>query len=197
MKQSNIFSILSKKVNPWKGMSMGDTRRMSAAAILLSSAIFFFSCIKDREPAGADLKPGDTLPEFSVTLYDGSTISNASLEGSISCIMFFHTGCPDCKAAIPEVQKLSESGIAMEKNVKFVCISREESRDEIKTFWDANKITLPFSAQEDRSVYNKFATTGVPRIYISDRNCRITAVWSDSPIPGYKDLEEAVRKAGL
>ena len=194
MKQSNIFSILSKKGKLWKGASMCDTRKMSATAILLSSAIFFFSCIKDKEPAGADLKPGDILPEFSVTLDDGSTISKGSLEGSISCIMFFHTGCPDCKAAVPEVQKLSESGVAMEKNVKFVCISREEGRDEIMAFWDANKITLPFSAQEDRSVYNKFATTGVPRIYISDRNCRISAVWSDDPTPQYEELEEAVRK---
>lgn len=194
MNRSNIFSIFPKKGKHGKGTSTGYTRSMSAAAIMLSLTIIFTSCIKDREPAGADLKTGDFLPDFSVTTDDGSTVTKASLEGSISCIMFFHTDCPDCQATIPKVQKLSESGIAKEKDVKFVCISREEGRDEIKAFWDANKITLPFSAQEDRSVYNKFATTGVPRIYISDRNCRITDIWSDNPIPEYEDMEEAVRK---
>ena len=193
MKRYNLFYISPKKERH-ENKGRNETRTASVTAILLSSAIILTSCIKDREPAGADLKPGDILPEFSVTLDDGSTISNASLEGSVSCIMFFHTGCPDCKATIPEVQKLSESRVAVEKDIKFVCISREEGRDEIKAFWDANKITLPFSAQEDRSVYNKFATTGVPRIYISDRNCRISAVWSDDPTPQYEELEEAVRK---
>ena len=152
------------------------------------------SCIKDRIPQGADLEIGAKLPEFSVTMNDGSTVSTADLLGDISCIVFFHTGCPDCRKTLPLIQELYDrygNGTA-----RFVCISREEGAGPVAEYWSANGYTIPYSAQDDRRIYNLFATFAVPRIYISDRDGIIRSIWTDSPIPTFGELEAALLDAG-
>ena len=80
--------------------------RHIAAVLALAAAV---SCIRDRIPQGADLTLGDRLPEFSVVLDDGTTTGTEDLVGNVSCIMFFHSSCPDCQQAMPRVQKLYEN----------------------------------------------------------------------------------------
>lgn len=160
--------------------------RHIAAVLALAAAV---SCIRDRIPQGADLTLGDRLPEFSVVLDDGTTTGTEDLVGNVSCIMFFHSSCPDCQQAMPRVQKLYEN---YGGEVKFVCISREEGAETIRAYWQENGFTLPWSAQEGREIYNLFATFAVPRIYISDADGIIRAIFTDSPVPTYEDMETAV-----
>lgn len=160
--------------------------RHIAAVLALAAAV---SCIRDRIPQGADLTLGDRLPEFSVVLDDGTTTGTEDLVGNVSCIMFFHSSCPDCQQAMPRVQKLYEN---YGEEVKFVCISREEGAETIRAYWQGNGFTLPWSAQEGREIYNLFATFAVPRIYISDADGIIRAIFTDSPVPTYEDMETAV-----
>lgn len=160
--------------------------RHIAAVLALAAAV---SCIRDRIPQGADLTLGDRLPEFSVVLDDGTTTGTEDLVGNVSCIMFFHSSCPDCQQAMPRVQKLYEN---YGEEVKFVCISREEGAETIRAYWQVNGFTLPWSAQEGREIYNLFATFAVPRIYISDADGIIRAIFTDSPVPTYEDMETAV-----
>ena len=162
--------------------------------ILLLAGVCLVSCIRDRIPQGADLEVGARLPEFSVTMNDGSTVSMADLLGDISCIVFFHTGCPDCQKTLPLIQQLYDR--YGNGPVRFLCISREEGAGEVETYWAENGYTLPYSAQEGREIYNLFATFAVPRIYISDRDGIIRSIWTDNPIPTSGELEAALLAAG-
>lgn len=36
---------------------------------------------------------------------------------------------------------------------------------------------MPYSAQTDRSVYALFATAGIPRVYVSDNNGIVRAIY--------------------
>lgn len=171
------------------------------------------ACIKDKVLQGADLTVGERLPEFSVTLDDGRTVSTEDLLGNVSCIVFFHTECPDCQKTLPLVQELYDrygvtgqiSGNAtngktdndmsseMAQNpVRFLCISREEGAEPIAGYWAANGYTLPYSPQEGREIYNLFATFAVPRIYISDRDGIIRSIFTDNPVPTLEELEAAI-----
>ena len=165
----------------------------AAAVLALSSQ----SCIKDRMPRGTDISAGDPIPEFTVTMSDGSEISFSDLYGSVSCIVFFHTGCPDCQKALPSIQRLYNTYAippeSTDSGVKFLCISREEDGASVAGYWEENGFTLPYSAQEDRTIYNLFATFTVPRIYLSDREGIIRAIYTDNPVPEYEELEQDVR----
>ena len=151
---------------------------------LMLAVLCLAGCIK--EDLGTDLKVGDSLPDFSVTMNDGTLVSDESLKGSVSCVVFFHTSCPDCQATLPAVQSAYDE--YHHKGVAFTLISRAQSADDIDVFWKEKGLNMPYSAQEDRYVYEKFASTRIPRVYICDKDGIIRYIFTDDPIPVYDDL---------
>ena len=150
----------------------------------LLAALCLSGCIKEN--IGADLKVGDRLPDFTVTMNDGTVVSDDSLMGNVSCVMFFHTTCPDCQATLPVVQSIHDE--YQQKGILFALISRGQTADDIDIFWEEKGLNMPYSAQEGRYVYNKFASTRIPRVYICDKDGIIRYVFTDDPIPVYDDL---------
>ncbi len=72
------------------------------AFILLGMA----SCVvgEDEYASASDfgnvVEIGDSLPRFSVTLSNGSTLSNESLKGRVAVLTFFNTACGDLPARV-------------------------------------------------------------------------------------------------
>jgi peroxiredoxin len=157
--------------------------------ILLSAAALLVACIKEKQ-TGADLAVGDRIPEFSVMMNDGSTVSSSSLMEGISCIVFFTTECPDCQKTLPHIQKLYDEYIS--KGVRFLLVSREDGESAVSSYWSSNSLTMPYSAQEDRTIYELFARTRVPRVYIN-KDGLIKAVFTDIPAnPTYEDMKAVI-----
>lgn len=156
----------------------------------LAALLLAVSCINDERSSGIDLKPGDGLPGFSVIMNDGATVSASDLAGAPAMIVFFNTGCPDCRKELPEVQKFYEE---YGSRVRVICISREQGAEEIGKWWAENGITLPYSAQTDRKVYNLFASSVIPRVYLADSESVIRNVFTDDPIASFEVLSEAAK----
>jgi hypothetical protein len=51
---------------------------------------------------------------------------------------------------------------------------------------------LPYSAQENRTVYYQFAKSGIPRVYVIDKELVIRSVFTDNSLASYEDLAEAI-----
>ncbi len=176
---------------------IAEMRLMKKFLAAISAAMLLVSCIREGRP-GSEIAPGDRLPDFVVEMNDGSLVSTASLEGSVSLIVFFNTGCPDCREELPVIQRIYDDFGA---EVRTVCISREQGSAGIEAYWRENGLTLPYSAQEDRAVYELFAGSGVPRVYVSSPDLVVRKVYDDDPIAGYDDLaadmEGLLRSGGL
>lgn len=150
------------------------------------------SCIRDDSPSGEEgIRRGDKLPDFSVLLSDDTRISTSDLEGVVSVLVFFHTSCPDCQQELPVVQRLYDC-YRDNPQVKIYCISREESAGEVAAYWLANGLTMPYSPQPDREVYDLFSEQGIPRVYVSDKQLMVYSVYSDSPIASFEQLQADV-----
>ena len=63
------------------------------------------SCIKEQQK-GADLGIGDKIPDFTVTMSDGTQVTGALLRKGVSVIVFFTTQCPDCQETLPHIQQI-------------------------------------------------------------------------------------------
>lgn len=146
-------------------------------------------CVKERWN-GADLAVGDILPDFEVVMNDGSVMTDEMLEGSVSVVMFFHTSCPDCRQVLPIMQQIYDDYV--EKGVVFVPVSRNEGKNEIMAYWNENGLKMPFSAQNDRRVYELFASERIPRIYMNDKDGIIRYIHTDDPVPSYDDLKSDI-----
>lgn len=156
---------------------------------LLTALLILFSCIKE-DHRGADLAVGDIIPDFTVAVSDGTSMTGAQLRGGVSCIVFFTTVCPDCRQTLPHIQRLYDE--YADKDVLFAIISREDNQESVSSYWQAQGFTMPYSAQPDRTVYELFASTRVPRVYIC-RQGKIRQIFTDQPSnPTYEALKAAL-----
>ena len=146
------------------------------------------SCIKEEE--GVELVVGDRLPDFEVVMNDGSVVDDDILSEGVSVVMFFHTSCPDCQQALPRMQQIYDEYIS--KGVYFAFISREESVVDIESYFNEKGLKLPYSAQNDRKVYEQFAQTRIPRIYICEKGGIIRYIFTDDPVPTYDLLKSSL-----
>ena len=147
------------------------------------------SCIND-DPVHTDLKVGDTIPDFTVVMNDGSVLTGSGLRMGKAVIMFFNSSCPDCRNTLPSVQNIYDEYYG---DVKFALISREQGGDEIASYWETQGYTMPYSPQADRNVYNLFASSRVPRVYVC-KDGIIKYMYDDDPIPSYDDLKSNLQE---
>lgn len=140
--------------------------------IVLTALIASCSIMDDDEVKTSDdiVNVGSQLPTFTVIMHGGTVLSNDSLRGKPSLIVFFSTTCPDCQRELP---LLNGRYLAHGSDTTFVAISREQTDGVVAAYWKEHGMSMPFSAQPDRKVYSLFAKKGIPRIYISDADCRV------------------------
>lgn len=93
--------------------------------IALCSCMAMVSCISDGDDSDTgsiELVAGDKLPVFSVTMNDGRVVTHESLRGKVSFIVFFNTGCKDCRRELPVIQQIYEH----HPHMPLIAISRAE-----------------------------------------------------------------------
>lgn len=137
-------------------------------SIPLLSLLTLTSCLGSLETStqSADIiTVGQKLPEFRVQLHSGEWVGNDNLQGKPSVITFFNTACKDCQRELPEMQRVYADYAGQ---VQFLCISRAENDSSVTAYWKANSLSLPYSAQTDKTVYQLFANRTIPRVYVSD-----------------------------
>lgn len=123
---------------------------------------------------------------------DGSVIDDDILAEGISVVMFFHTSCPDCQQALPRMQQIYDEYAS--KGIIFALVSREESSIDIDDYFNRKGLKLPYSAQSDRRVYEKFAQTRIPRIYMCEKGGIIRYIFTDDPVPSYDQLKTSLEE---
>ena len=152
--------------------------RVIITAMLLALMICT-SCINDDYDSYPPqyeevLDQGDPLPTFDIIMNDGRKITNKDFTDKVSLIVFFNTSCSDCRKELPVIQRFYEMSV--------------------NKYWESEGLTLPFSPQADRTVYNMFALTLIPRIYVIDKAANVAAIFTDNPLVDYATLYETVRR---
>jgi len=112
------------------------------------------------------LNVGDTIPEFKFTNLEGHLINSTEYSGKYIYINFFATWCEPC---IREMKLIEKDIWEIHKsNSNFIILSfgREDTDDDIKKFINQRKFTFPIFPDKDRTIYNLFAVSFIPRNYI-------------------------------
>lgn len=173
-----------------------ETRHIIRILMMVISFSAFLSplssCVKEDEPASTSMI-GKALPYFSVTLNSGITINPESLLGKKVLIEFFNTSCGDCRRSFPVIEEVWHH-FSDESDIFVFGIARDESGQEISDFWETNNLTFPYSPQEGREVYEKFAKSGIPRIYLINEEGIIFAEYGpDDTVTAEKLITELTK----
>ena len=165
---------------------------------ILLPLVLSVSCMSDgRVDDDGRIVEGSRVPIFSTELSVNDPadwrfdcvdrFDSYGSDGIRRVIFFFNTQCPDCRKELPAAQELYDS-IKEDETLMMACISREQGEDEILDYWKQAGLTLPYSAQQDRSIYDLFASSGIPRIYLIDARGTVRRVYNDRYLPSAAEL---------
>jgi peroxiredoxin len=145
------------------------------------------SCVREEAPdareASSLVKAGDEVPDFTVSNDEG-TVSKATLAGKKTLLVLFSTACGDCRRALPVVEEAWRL-LRDEPGVLVITISREEPAGTVSDYWATAGFTMPYYLDEDRAVFNKFASAYTPRVYLVDPRQRVAEMHVETlPLTG-------------
>lgn len=151
------------------------------------------SCIRDGEPSvsSATLEVGEQVPEFTVVLNSGESLANTDLKGRVSVLVFFRTACPDCREELPQIQRLYDA-FRNDTRVGIYCFSWKDHQEEVEQYWQTEGFNLPYAAECEDAVYERFACRVVPTVFISDEKQLVRYKFGDHPVATFDELLQAV-----
>lgn len=138
---------------------------------ILAAILFMPSCGNSTKGASADteattlVKVGDTAPDFTVTMFDGSQVTLSALKGKVVLLNFWATWCPPCREELTHVQSELIDHFAGREFV-FLPISRGEERSAVETFRQKMGYTFPMGLDLDRAIYDRYASNFIPRNFL-------------------------------
>lgn len=118
------------------------------------------------------VKDGEAAPNFTVNMFDGSTVKLSDLKGKVVLLNFWATWCPPCRAELARVQKDIIDRFKGEPFV-FLPVSRGDSKEKVAEFRKKMGYTFPMGLDCDSTVYRKYAQTYIPRNFLIDKRGRI------------------------
>nr|WP_321485618.1 TlpA disulfide reductase family protein [uncultured Draconibacterium sp.] len=119
------------------------------------------------------VKEGDTAPDFSITMKDGSIKKLSDLKGKVVWINFFANWCPPCRKELPHLEKEVYQKLKENKNFEVLVIGREHDWATVNKFKADNNYTLPFYPDAERDIFSKYAKQNIPRNFIIDKDGKI------------------------
>ena len=110
---------------------------------------------------------------FSLFRLNGGTATLSEYKGKAVILIFWIIQCPFCREEMPELEKLHR--MFKDRGLEIFAINRNEDGDTIKEFMNENGYTFPVMLDSDGSVSSAYRVSGVPAVFILDKDGKIIA----------------------
>jgi cytochrome c-type biogenesis protein CcmF len=117
---------------------------------------------------------GQSVPEFSLTLLDGSTIALSQLRGRVVVVNFWASWCPPCEEELPHLQAIWEAYEAQGTVVLGIAFDKEG--DAIQEMASRLGVTYPLGLDEASRISASFGVTAVPETFVVDDEGRVAFI---------------------
>ncbi len=127
---------------------------------------------------------GDSFPLTEITSIDGTQIDLLNRDKK-KLVILFASWCSDSNRLI---KALNQSQLLHDEQVEVIAIAREEDVETVKAWRDKLQLDVPMAVDPDRSIYQRFASGGIPRLIM---------VANDNYIINMKLVEGSNQLAGI
>jgi len=107
----------------------------------------------------------DEVPHFEVNDGDGGTFSSEDFIGKRSLLVLFDTTCEDCQRELPKANTVWEN-LQSDPDCQVIAISRGQKKEIVDKYWKEEHFDMPTYLDPDRTVFDKFANSTIPRFYL-------------------------------
>ena len=140
-------------------------------ALFLLVAICFAACgtIGEEHPTHEEssvVGVGDVAPDFSVELLGGERVTLSELRGEVVLLILFSHECPDCKMLMDDMQAARDDFDDL--GVRILSVERDGSAEEVEAYMASHGYDFDVAVDDNRAIYNLYATMYVPRTYLID-----------------------------
>lgn len=175
-----------------KHIDIQQGRKTLSSLLLCFLALLLSACYKEEIPEVVErVRVGDSLPRFELLMNNGLRLSWQDFQDKTVVLVFFSTQCGDCRKELPVVESLWQANQGR-PDLMVLAISRGEGEEMVGPFWREMNLSLPYSAQNDRRIYELFASSVVPRIYIANPEGTVIAAFDHSNMPNLQTLMQIV-----
>ena len=139
--------------------------------LFLLVAICFAACgtIGEEYPTHEEssvVGVGDVAPDFTVELLGGERVTLSELRGEVLLLVLFSHECPDCKMLMDDMQAARD--YFDDLGVRILAIERDGSAEDVETYMASHGYDFDVAVDDNRAIYNLYATMYVPRTYLID-----------------------------
>jgi cytochrome c biogenesis protein CcmG/thiol:disulfide interchange protein DsbE len=139
-------------------------------AVLALLALLGFGLIRSQQgPVGV----GQRMPDFSLTTFDGETITSGDLKGKVILVNFWASWCKPCEQ---EAAELEQAYQMYKGDVAFLGFDYVDTEPEARAYLARFGITYPNGPDLGTRTSQAFRTRGVPETYVAGPDGTITAV---------------------
>ena len=128
------------------------------------------------------ITPGDSVPAFSLTSFDGTVYKSSDLKGKVVVINFWASWCKPCEQEAADLEQAWQYYQPGGK-VVFLGVDWVDTAPEAKTYLDKFSITYINGPDLRTAISQIFRIKGVPETYILDQNGRLAKIIDESGNP--------------
>lgn len=142
------------------------------------------------------VKVGDTAPDFTLELTDGSAFTLSEQRGKIVMLQFTAGWCGVCRKEMPFIERDIWKRHKDNSDFVLVGIDREETKEQIEAFIKKVGTTYPIAMDTNADVFASYAlrNSGITRNVLIDKDGKIVMLTRLFNEEEFKSLVERIDK---
>ena len=118
---------------------------------------------------------GAAAPDFAAKNLDRRIVHLSDFKVAPVVLVFWADWCPDCKAAIPQFNKLHQQGL------KVLAVNLLEDRERVMKAVESERIYYPVALDMHGDIGRLYGVNAIPNVFFIDKNGVIVKHGFDAP----------------